>query len=197
MKLAFIDVETTGTIPEIQDIIQMAGWINNEPFDFKCQPANYDKINPKAMDANKLTIEQLKTFPEPLGVYYEFINLLKKHVNIYDPLDRMVIVGHNAFFDKNFIFEFINKHTEKGPNGKPVVYPGSFFYKGCLCTMGLYTQALFLGLVKKPKQFTLSTLCELCDIKLEFAHNAFYDITATRKLFFYLIKLLHPNYEYL
>ena len=66
MKTIYFDCETTGLNPIKNDIIQIAGIIEDEgkeieKFNIKIQPTNWHNIDERALEVNKLTIEQLKT----------------------------------------------------------------------------------------------------------------------------------------
>lgn len=180
IKMLWFDTETTGLDPILNDIIQISGQITingqvMEEFNMKCQPTNWDNIQQGALDINKITIEQLKTYPQPELVYNKLLKMFKKYVNPFDKTDKFVAAGQNVKFDIDMTQQFFKKHNDP--------YFFSFIHAGHFDTLHI---AIMLEIKEKRKIFTkgykLSQMCEALGIKLEDAHDALNDIRATREL---------------
>ena len=104
----FLDVETTGINHVLYDIVQLAAIIQIDGQDYTfneyCQPINMDNIDPIALQVNKLTIPQLKTFQSPLQMWTNFMNWL-------DSLNQksLLISGYNVGFDQKHIKSAFSK----------------------------------------------------------------------------------------
>ena len=182
-KLFFFDTETTGLDPEKNEIVQIAGEICGEKFNFKCRPTN-ENIDQAALDIQGVTKEEVMQRPHPQKVFDDLLALLLKYVGPYDPQDRLFAIGHNVSFDINFIYKFFEKYCEKNPPGskfKTKYSPGNFF-KGQLCTISMYQLCVMLGFFGHPKSYALESLCEVHKIELN-PHDAMFDIDATIQLF--------------
>ena len=111
MKVFYVDVETTGLEPKINDIIQLALIIEIDgkvvrKEKFEMQPFNYDNISPEALEVNGLSIEQIKGFDTPQIAYRKIVNILDKYIFKYDKKDKFIPAGYNVKFDVDFLTEF-------------------------------------------------------------------------------------------
>ena len=178
MKIAWFDTETTGLDPVKNDIIQLAMIIEidgeiKEKIKMEMQPFSYDNISPEALETNKLTIEQIKTFPAPQDQYKILNKILGNHVDRYNKFDKMIAGGQNVKFDIEFLRNFFIKNNDP--------YFGSFFNYHYVDIISL---SAILKYFKKIDidNLKLETICEYMGIELS-AHDAMEDITATREVF--------------
>jgi len=179
-KLLYVDTETTGLDPVINDPHQIAVIIeiNNEVVHeevFYTQPTNYDQINDQALETCNITLDKIRAYPIPRITYARINRLLRKYVDPYNPYDKFIAVGHNVKFDIDMLREWFRKHGNK------------FFYafldaKQAYDTLE-YTKILHrFGVIPKLENNKLLTVCNHLGIELE-AHDALNDIRATRSVY--------------
>jgi DNA polymerase III epsilon subunit-like protein len=194
IKLAFIDTETTGLDPILNDPVQIAivykelilhhSTLNRFSFSFTpttdhkvfyLKPINFDSVSQKALDINGFSIEKLNTFPDAKIVFTELIAFLDSKVKKYDKTDKLFPAGYSVKFDMDMLFSLANKlHFN---------YLGSYFSRK---TIDVYDHFRHLSLLF-PSAFNddikLKTVCEICSVPLVSAHDALSDITASISLF--------------
>lgn len=194
MKLLFIDTETSGLDPTTHGIVQIAGIIEidgeiKEKFNFKCQLFEGQTINADALKANKLTVEQIREFPDPLPVYKKLVAIFRKYIDQYNKVDKFYMVGQNVPFDYAFLEKFFKNC------GDNYLYAYIFYDK--------------IDLVALTAAFRVSKLLTLENVRLEtvakhfgiqyVAHDAEADIEVTREIFYrfvnYLKKDSHPVFD--
>lgn len=190
-KIIFIDTETTGTDPNKNGLIQIAGIVYEsintrgelkelDRFDWKLKPFESDLIEPAALQVNNTTQEQLAEYPDPVTVYNDFYKLLCKYINPYNKLDKAFFAGYNARFDYDFLRKFFEKNNNK--------YFGSFFYFPAIDVMNLAATYL-MNERRELANFKLETVCK--HIGIEAAgnlHDAMTDIILTKDLYLTIIK---------
>ena len=120
MKLAYIDVETTGIPHPESGLIQLAGIIEIDDqvadrFNFKIQPFPTDIISDEALEVNGVSREDLRSFDSPTRVFRQFIDILDKHVDRYNSKDKFHFVGYNAGFDANHLRAWFKKNDGLTP----------------------------------------------------------------------------------
>jgi DNA polymerase-3 subunit epsilon len=194
MKTLYLDVETTGLDPKVNDIIQIVGIVEidgevKETFKFNCQPFDYSTVEQGALDVNELTIDQIKNFPMPQVVYKQIITIAGKYVNKYDNTDKFTLAGQRVGFDADFLNEFFLKNDDK--------YYGSWFNWRHIDLLALTRLLNYAGIIN-TKNDKLETVAGLFDIKLN-AHDALEDILATRAVLKKMIDefLCDPRKAYL
>jgi DNA polymerase-3 subunit epsilon len=181
-KFLWLDCETTGLDPKINDIHQIAGQmvidgITVDEFDLKFQPNNWDTVQPEALAVSGLTIDDLRARTMTSKAAYKELNTrMCKRVNKYDNTDKFVFCAYNANFDAQFTNEWFNKHGNK------------YFFG--LCHGGAYFDPLNLALLVEMKagkklfmpNRKLATVAAYYGVVLDNAHDALADIRATREV---------------
>jgi DNA polymerase III epsilon subunit-like protein len=176
-KIFYFDVETTGTDPKKHDIIQLAYLIDIDGLEAEegslvMQPFDFKSIDPGALEVNKLTVEQLKSFPVPKEVYRNICGTLSKYIDKYDKNDKFQPAGYNVGFDCDFFKEWFIKNGD--------VYYGSWFNWKKIDPLQVLYFMDGMGLISLPN-YKLETVCEHFGIKID-AHEALSDIKATKQL---------------
>ena len=182
MKILYFDTETTGLDPIRNDIIDLSliieigGEVKHEE-SFKMQPFDYTTVEQGALDTHGMTVEQMKTFENPVESYRRIVELFGKYVNKYDKADRFYPAGYNCQFDINFLVQLFKKADPTNKFGL-----GSWI-KWCLFDMmqQLRNEIFLLGGNSPYDNFKLSTVAAKHGIELK-AHDALSDIRATREL---------------
>lgn len=176
MKSVFVDSETTGVDPKRHAMIQLAGCIVidgmvKETFDFKIRPMKGDNYTPDAMAVNKISLEELNTYPESHIQFREFEKMLGKYIDKFNPRDKAHFIGWNADFDAEFVRAWFGKHSDSK-------YFGSWFYFPILdiCKIAGF---LMREIRHQFGNFKLITVAKHLGIEFDenTAHNAQVDIT--------------------
>jgi DNA polymerase-3 subunit epsilon len=185
-KFLWVDVETTGLDPVINAPHQVSGelivkGISVEVFDFKFRPRDGAVIEPKALETTfpNMTFDEAlaELMVRPLSskdAYLEFNKMLCKYIDKYDKQDKAVFCAYNAGFDSQMINSWYAGHGNK------------YFFG--LCHGGAYFDPLQLALLYEMKMGRkmffpdrkLTTVAKHFGVLLEKAHDALYDIRATR-----------------
>lgn len=188
MKILYFDVETTGLDPIQNDIVQLAGLIENngvveEEFDIKMQPLNYDTIDKDSFRITGLSVEKLKTYPKSNESFEKFLDILSKYIDRYNKADKLYSCGYNIHFDLEFLSKLAIKNNYE--------YLGAFLNWRRLDPLTMLHLMDFQGKIKLP-DYKLETVCKHFNIPLNESHNAIEDIRATRILF---KKLLNESFS--
>lgn len=186
-KALYFDVETTGLDDYRNDIIQLACLVEIngevvEEFETKVMPFDFSSVDPKALEVNHLTIEELKTFPHPKEVHHKLTEVLAKYVSRYDKMDKFTPIGYNVEFDVRFLNSFFKKCGDK--------YYGSFFNWKLVDPLKKLYEWDYLDKINLPN-YKLLTVCTHFGIKIN-AHEALSDIKATRELLKLLVEMQEP-----
>lgn len=195
MKIAYIDLESTGLDPKSNGIIQIAGIIEidevvKEEFNFLVAPFPQDIVDDKALQVNGRSHDEIMTFQDPMIVHMELCNLLEQYVNKYDRQDKLQLVeyhrsfdesifqltGYNSGFDDSFLREWFQKCRDK--------YYGSFFSWPPLDVAQDVVKQHLKHRQRFP-DFKLTTVAKTLGIITDDnqAHDALYDIRLTRTIF--------------
>jgi len=183
MKLCFIDVETTGTDPVKNGIIQLSGQLvidskEHEPFDFKVAPILTDLIDDKALKISGITRDDLKSeeFKTPKYVKGAFLDILGEQVDKYQRTSKFFFVGYFANFDYQFMREWFLKQGD--------IYFGAWFWHPPIDVAVLAIAALGDRRMKMPN-FKLATVAKEFGIEVDAdrLHDAAYDIELTRRIY--------------
>lgn len=180
-KFLWIDVETTGLDPKINDPHQLAGFIMvdgviKDEFNIECQPFDWSTVEDEALAISGLERGDLEGRMESVTAYESLNARLCKYVNKYDKKDKYVLAAYNANFDAQFVNSWFAKH-------------GNPYFFG-LCHGGAYFDPLTMALmaeVKAGKQLffpnrKLEVVAKTLGVELGNAHNALADIRATREV---------------
>lgn len=175
MKIAAIDVETTGLHPKNADVIQIGALIriNNKIVDelnIRCQPIKWKTISKRALEVNNTKYEDLKTFQKPKEAWQQFFAFLEKHFNG----KKYIFSGQNTPFDWKFMEDWWN--TNKDDSALPF---SAFFKKHHLDLMTVTSSFMANNLIDLPNK-KLETVIEALDIEVEGnLHDALTDIKGT------------------
>ena len=188
MKVAYIDLETTGVNPYAHGIHQIAGIIEingevKEAFEFHSRPFLTDAVDAAALSVSGVNAEKLNEYPDPEFVYSEFTALLSQYVDKYNKKDKFYFVGYNSTFDYNFLREFFKKCGDN--------YFGSYFWNPPIDVFQLVNYRICF--VDKKREaiphMKLKNVAEYLGIDLSNVnlHNALDDIKLTREVYYKIL----------
>lgn len=181
MKLFHLDVETTGTDPQIHAMVQLSGFIEidgqvAEEVNLDIRPFKGDMMSKEALEVTGKTVEELRGYPSPKSVYSALIMTMEKYVDRYDRTDKFYLVGYNSDFDSDFVRRFFEKNEDE--------YYGSWFHWPAICVAKM-AAIHFMTNGGRPPSFKLMAVAEALDIQVDesHAHDALYDIIITKQIF--------------
>ena len=183
MKIFWSDVETTGLDPVKNDIWQIAFevQVNGEvvaTHDFKMCPEDLTHVSPEALAIGGVTLDEIKSFPPAIKIFNTIKGIMREFVDPFKKGDKLIPAGYNCHhFDIPFIREFFRKMGDK--------YYGSWFSNYPLDVYHMAIAAHTLVGTVLPK-YKLADVCAYHGIVISEAHNARYDIKATRELCYLL-----------
>jgi DNA polymerase-3 subunit epsilon len=121
MNLLYIDVETTGLDPVLNDVINLGCIVevNNkivDKFEYYMYPTNWSRIDKKAMNINGIDIENCYHFDKCVNFITptEAATEIYKIMSSYKKDGKLIAVGKNVKFDINFINNFFSKNIRSG-----------------------------------------------------------------------------------
>jgi DNA polymerase-3 subunit epsilon len=182
-KVLYFDCETTGLDAKVNDVIQLAmiieidGVVKGE-YNMKCQPFDYDSIDPGALLVHGIKVDELKTFPPPADMYRDLMFILDGCVDRYKKTDKFLAAGYNVGFDINFLSEFMFKANPHDKYGL-----GSFVDRssGFDLLWHLRNKYFVKGRPADLPNLKLETVAKAHGLTLD-AHDALADIRATREI---------------
>jgi len=185
IKLLWIDVETTGLDPKVHEIIQLAGLFEipggvKEEFNYRIRPTKWKDISEEALKINRISMENLRSFPPASLAYHSFLKMLLRWTSVYNPYEKVILCGQNVNFDYGFMKSFFKA------NGNDEW--SSYVMHGKL---ELMTLAVLHELKIGDRVFqshSLSSICEYLGVDINGAHDAMVDIKATRECIKRLLK---------
>ncbi|TCD47261.1 3'-5' exonuclease [Chlorobium sp. N1] len=188
-KVLWFDLETTGTNPDIHGIIQFAGLAEidglvAESFEIRMQPHNGAVIEDEALEVSGTSREDLATFTPHEEAFRQIDAFLSRHVSRYDRDDKFYPAGYNVRFDMDFLGRMFRRYDQYGL--------GSFINWRSIDPQPLLNLMEYMGVVSLPNH-RLQTVCDHFGIKLDNAHDALADITATRALMHRLLEHVSIN----
>lgn len=183
-KIMYLDLETTGVDAAQNGTIQISGIIEiggvvKEEINYWVAPFSQDVIEPKALEVNRMTEEDIMGFQNPSIIYMQLINTLQKYVDKFNRKDKFQLVGYNARFDDDFLRAWFRKNNDK--------YYGSFFSWPAIDITNLIALKL-LNKRHELENFKLMTVARYLGIEVDEskAHDAMYDVIKTREMFMHL-----------
>ena len=172
-RIVFLDIETTGLNPEVNDIIEIAGVISSPPFEvvekslsIKVKPENIQTASPVALKLNGYNEKELESAVPLKQAMQEFSMFA----------GGKIWCAHNASFDISFIKSKFNKV------GIPLEKIGFYVFD----TLSIGWALLPHGSVENYK---LSTIAERFGIPREAdRHEAIYGCILDMKIYSSMVK---------
>lgn len=176
-KVLWIDVETTGTDPEKNAIVQIAGLVEIngavvEEFDLRVKPLPEDQIEFGAIEATGLDLLEVISYPDGIDTLKAFVAILDKYINKFDKEDKFHPAGYSVKFDIDFLWQFCIKQEFK--------YFRSYVDHITIDVYGLVKYLIGIGDLEL-NSLKLRDVCYAFGIEID-AHDAMSDIVATRQL---------------
>lgn len=195
MKILAFDVETTGTDPLRDDIIQLAALMIVDDtvvdtFEHCCRPseenvlrmyATKDSSKPHPL-IDKITAKELEEYPHPVVMYRNFLNWLSRHIDKFDTTDKAWPLAYNGSFDMGFLSEFFRRMKDP--------YLGSWINWNLLDPLALLRVMEFLNLVSPMSHHNLQYVHNILIGPFTDPHRALSDIRATYAIFKHLRDVL-------
>ena len=110
MKLLWVDTETTGLDPVLNDIISLCCIIQNEnniiedKIYLEMCPYSMINIDNEALNINGYTYDMMFSFQKSKQAFNKLLNFLDRHKE-----EKYIMAGYNVSFDFNMIYSFFNK----------------------------------------------------------------------------------------
>lgn len=182
VKILFYDLETTGTDPGKHAIHQLSAWAEIDgkvagKVNIKMAPWPGAVIEPIALEVGGVTEEQIKSYPDALLGYGDFIRFISAYVDRYNKKDKMFLSGfNNAAFDDKFLRAFFELFNN--------LYLNAYFYSGPLDVYVLAANYLRERRVNMPS-FKLFRVAEELGLAVDDSrlHDADYDLQLTREIY--------------
>lgn len=177
MKFFWVDTETTGIDHVDSGAFQIAYIFRNK--DITEEKVLY--LNPlddniiyhkEAGLIHGIPEEEIRSYPSASIVIPELVEKLKELVATDDG-KKLYIAGYNVIFDYMHLKSLIEKYTESKMD--------EFFYPQMADVFSQAKKGKLMGRVNTVN-LKLTTVCKSFNVKLDNAHNALADITATRDL---------------
>lgn len=188
MKIFWFDVETTGLEPGLNDITQLAFHLaidgkTVEKGNLLMRPLSPNNISDEALKIQGRTKEEILEHPPANEQFKVLTDILDKHVDKFKKTDKMCPGGYNVWFD----YQFLNWLPKK----LDIKYGlGSYLNHILLDPMFIINNLIAFGLIERPENRKLVTVCKLFGIELADAHDAMADLKATRRLYGVLVSKL-------
>ena len=169
MEFMAIDLETTGTLPYVDRIVEVAAVhfkgdkIINQ-FQTLIQPGV--EISEEVSKINGITNKMVAHQPEIQNVLEPFADFCSSYP----------MVAHNASFDFQFLRSAIEKYKSKAPEG-----------------VLLDSYALAKKVFPQMSNYRLGTLAQYLKIKHSTLHRAVQDAICCGRLFYHLVEKLETN----
>lgn len=190
MKIAFIDVETTGRKSEQNSIwaLSLILVIDEKVAERKTwymRPMTTWEEPALELAKQSFTEEEIRNFPMQYEAFEEFTKIITKYVDKFDKKDKLLFGGYNSKFDEEYVRAWFDFNDDK--------YYGSWFFSGTLDIMALCVFT-FRSFRHKFPNFQLATLAAFFGIELE-AHKSESDVNATFEIYKELTKRITIDLE--
>jgi len=193
IKVLAFDTETTGLQCPPHQIIQLAA-VYYEDFqevdsiNILMRPTLPEhQISPEALDIQHRSLEDLRGYDSYDAGYRRFHEFLDKHVDKYNPGDKMYPMAYNGHFDMSFLNALFFAHEDK--------YLGSYINKFLIDPLALVRVLHMVG--RTPFSWLtsckLSEVCNLFSVPLV-AHDALNDIRGMFSVFLETCRYLSDPY---
>lgn len=143
--LCFLDIESSGLDPTINEILDFSASKNGVELSFKIKPRRIHTAHPKALEVNGYTEEE----------WADAISIEEAAPLISAFLADTIIVGHNVRFDVGFITEFLKEAGITTRFDYHLVDTCTLAYvflaKDGLESMSLESVCKFIGIPPEPK----------------------------------------------
>jgi DNA polymerase III epsilon subunit-like protein len=159
-RLAFIDLETTGTDPWIHEILEIGCVLCEGEAPYKIIEELELKVQPKHIETASIEALRINGYDESAWLFAVTLKEAMEHLSRV--CDGAIMIGHNVAFDWGFIANAL------GTEG----VPDPFFYAK------LDTKSFALGIIGTRSDRSSLSLTELADVlnlKNERAHTALAD----------------------
>jgi DNA polymerase III subunit epsilon len=177
-KTLWFDLRTTGPDPKYHGIVQFAGLIEIkgeivDQLNIRMQPHSGAVIDQETMQANGMTSADIAGFIPSDEGYRMVRAFFDKHVEKYDPKDKMYPAGYNVRFDLDFMQAWFRKFDKYGIG----VY---FNWRGIDPLPLLYLMD-FTGRFSLP-DYRLPAVCSHFGIPLKRGQDGLIEVRAAREL---------------
>lgn len=182
-KVFYYDFETTGLDPKQHAAIQIGGILEIDGqvvdvFNYTMRPYDDDLIDGKALEINRRTAAELRTFEHPTTVLEQVLGRLSKHITVSNRNDQIFLCGYNnVHFDDEFMRQWFVKA------GRPKYDFMNYFWNESL-DMRVCCAAALAGERPRMENFKLITVARHFGITVDMdqAHDALYDAQLVREL---------------
>lgn len=180
-KRLFCDCETAGLEAEKHALLQISGLVEvdgrvAEEFNLRAAPCAGDTYSAKALEVNRLTVEEIKEFPPAQEAYQALCAVLERYVDKFERTDKLMFVAYNAPFDAGFTRAWFKK---LGDN-----YFGSWFFNPPIDVMVLAAHHLEHERHLLPN-FKLATVARHLGVEFtdDDLHDAMFDVKLCREIY--------------
>lgn len=178
MKILYFDVETTGLDPVTHEIVQLAYIIEVDgrevaARDLLMRPLHPERADPRALEVNGRTLEELERYAHPFTQYQSLIGDLSGCIDKYNRDDKAHVAAFNGRFDLDFLSAWFKSLGDQ--------YLGSWINWKLVDPMALCHWADYRGKIKY-ENYKLGTVAANLGITMTKAHDALSDVRALRDM---------------
>lgn len=174
MKLVFLDTETGGINPKVNSLLSigLVIWEDKKIIfekEFFLKEEQYN-ITPKAMEINKLNLDELKKNGiEKNKIKEEITKIIKRNFE-----DKAILAGHNINFDISFIKTIFTEEE----------FMNLFSYR----SIDTASIIKYISIKKNINLTSLDDAIKYYNLKIEKRHSALDDAIVTAKIFNLLLE---------
>lgn len=178
-KILWLDTETTG-IDAGCDAVQLAGIIDIDgsvvdEFNITSRPFPDTVITEEALKVTGKTRDEIMAYQAPAQAMLQMEAVFAKWVSKFDRDDKFLLAGHNVSFDFDKLIAFFEKNKNN--------YLGSWVQFGRkFDTLAVIHALQVAGVMPVLPNNKLETIAGIMKIDLPQAHDAMFDIRATRAI---------------